>query len=102
MDVLQKKVKALENENLQLRIETVQLTNEATDYEEKEAGLVSDCVRQLTETSACLQATRDELENKIEVNAQLQNKVTGMLTEILSLNKQIKKVSYARFHGRTC
>lgn len=49
-DVLQRKLKDLEEENLSLRSEANQLKSETETYEEKEQQLVNDCVKELRES----------------------------------------------------
>lgn len=49
-DVLQRKLKDLEEENLSLRSEANHLKSETETYEEKEQQLVNDCVKELSES----------------------------------------------------
>lgn len=49
-DVLQRKLKDLEEENLSLRSEADHLKSETETYEEKEQQLVNDCVKELSES----------------------------------------------------
>lgn len=52
-DVLQRKLKDLEEENLSLRSEANHLKSETETYEEKEQQLVNDCVKELSESPNC-------------------------------------------------
>ena len=92
MAALQKKVKSLEEENILLKVETAQLSNETDDYEERETGLIHDCVRQLTETTERLQMLQEELYTKTEVTVSLQEKITQLMTQIVALDKKINNV----------
>ncbi|CAG5131237.1 unnamed protein product [Candidula unifasciata] len=47
VDFLEKKVKTLEDENVNLRLESEQLKSETDNFEEKEKRLVEDCIQQL-------------------------------------------------------
>lgn len=49
-NVLQRKLKDLEEENLSLRSEANHLKSETETYEEKEQQLVNDCVKELRES----------------------------------------------------
>lgn len=53
-DVLQRKLKDLEEENLSLRSEASHLKSETETYEEKEQQLVNDCVKELREPPVVL------------------------------------------------
>lgn len=96
MAALQKKVKSLEEENILLKVESAQLSNETDDYEERETDLIHDCVRQLTETTGRLQMLQDDLYTKTEVNVSLQDKITQLMTQIVALDKKINKVISSR------
>uniref|UniRef100_A0A3Q3J1U8 Trafficking protein, kinesin binding 2 n=1 Tax=Monopterus albus TaxID=43700 RepID=A0A3Q3J1U8_MONAL len=66
LEALQTKLQDLEEENLTLRSEACQLKRDTITYEEKEQQLVSDCVKELRESSSQMVSLTDELSQKNE------------------------------------
>ncbi|XP_078702427.1 trafficking kinesin-binding protein 1-like isoform X35 [Branchiostoma floridae x Branchiostoma belcheri] len=91
IDALQKKIKTLEEENLQIRSEAAKLKTETVDYEEQEAKLVSDCVKELKEANTQIKQLTEELVRKNEDNARFQEESTSYLAQTIDLNKKLKK-----------
>ncbi|XP_078702415.1 trafficking kinesin-binding protein 1-like isoform X26 [Branchiostoma floridae x Branchiostoma belcheri] len=98
IDALQKKIKTLEEENLQIRSEAAKLKTETVDYEEQEAKLVSDCVKELStfqdelkEANTQIKQLTEELVRKNEDNARFQEESTSYLAQTIDLNKKLKK-----------
>ncbi|XP_078702414.1 trafficking kinesin-binding protein 1-like isoform X25 [Branchiostoma floridae x Branchiostoma belcheri] len=120
IDVLQRKIKALEEENFQIICEDLfsvqkavkestldalwamktaaKLKTETVDYEEQEAKLVSDCVKELStfqdelkEANTQIKQLTEELVRKNEDNARFQEESTSYLAQTIDLNKKLKK-----------
>lgn len=114
-DVLQRKLKDLEEENLSLRSEANHLKSETETYEEKEQQLVNDCVKELSESprlqtpsfaelatklsalsglsSLQMSAIAEELARKTEDASRQQEEITHLLSQIVDLQKKAKSVS---------
>ncbi|XP_078621553.1 trafficking kinesin-binding protein 1-like isoform X12 [Branchiostoma floridae x Branchiostoma japonicum] len=91
IDVLQRKIKTLEEENFQIICEAAKLKTETVDYEEQEAKLVSDCVKELKEANTQIKQLTEELVRKNEDNARFQEESTSYLAQTIDLNKKLKK-----------
>ncbi|CAH1249401.1 TRAK1 [Branchiostoma lanceolatum] len=98
IDALQKKIQTLEEENLHIRSEAAKLKTETVDYEEQEAKLVSDCVKELStfqdelkESNTQIKQLTEELVRKNEDNARFQEESTSYLAQTIDLNKKLKK-----------
>lgn len=90
---LQKKVHSLEAENIQLKVETAQLSNETVDYEERESDLIQDCVRQLGEYSERIHTLQEDLYTKTEMTVSLQDKITHLMSQIVTLDKKVHQLT---------
>ncbi|XP_006824140.1 trafficking kinesin-binding protein 1-like [Saccoglossus kowalevskii] len=93
IDTLNTKCAKLEEENLQLKLETAQLGNETSNYEEKENQLVHDCVKQLGEANTREEVLRDELYRKYDEIQRQQEEATNLLAQIVDLQQKVKKLS---------
>ncbi|XP_035660972.1 trafficking kinesin-binding protein 1-like isoform X9 [Branchiostoma floridae] len=98
IDALHKKIQTLEEENLHIRSEAAKLKTETVDYEEQEAKLVSDCVKELStfqdelkEANTQIKQLTEELVRKNEDNARFQEESTSYLAQTIDLNKKLKK-----------
>jgi len=92
IDVLQRRVRSLEHENLTLKVETEQLSSETEQYEEREAGLVQDCVRELRETSERIASMHDELCAKTELIGTQNDRITQLSAKIYVMDSEISEV----------
>lgn len=90
LDVLQQKLRDLEEENLTLRSEASHLRSETECYEEKEQQLVNDCVRELRQSSLQMSSIADELARKTEDASRQQEEITHLLSLIVDLQKKAK------------
>ncbi|XP_033728097.1 trafficking kinesin-binding protein 1-like isoform X1 [Pecten maximus] len=87
---LQKKVKSLEEENIKLRIETVQLSAETSEFEEKEQKLVTDCLEQLGEVKDQIEVYSQELALKTEETYSQKEEITNLLAQLVDLQRKCK------------
>ncbi|CAL1548102.1 unnamed protein product [Lymnaea stagnalis] len=93
VDFLEKKVKTLEDENLNLRLETAQMKSTTDSFEEKEKRLVEDCIQQLGEVNQQVEALAEELHQKCEESAHQKEEITCFLAQIADLQKKIRKLT---------
>ncbi|XP_030645241.1 trafficking kinesin-binding protein 1 [Chanos chanos] len=90
LDVLQRKLRDLEEENLSLRSEASHLKSETETYEEKEHQLVNDCVNELRQSSLQISSIAEELARKTEDASRQQEEITHLLSQIVDLQKKAK------------
>ncbi|XP_067267515.1 trafficking kinesin-binding protein 1 isoform X1 [Chanodichthys erythropterus] len=90
LDILQQKLRELEEENLSLRSEASHLKSETESYEEKEQQLVNDCVRELRQSSIQISSIAEELAKKTEDASRQQEEITHLLSQIVDLQKKAK------------
>uniref|UniRef100_A0A673JZN9 Trafficking kinesin-binding protein 1-like n=1 Tax=Sinocyclocheilus rhinocerous TaxID=307959 RepID=A0A673JZN9_9TELE len=90
LDILQQKLRDLEEDNLSLRSEASQLKSETESYEEKEQQLVNDCVRELRQSSIQISSIAEELAKKTEDASRQQEEITHLLSQIVDLQKKAK------------
>uniref|UniRef100_A0A0L8GQ83 HAP1 N-terminal domain-containing protein n=3 Tax=Octopus bimaculoides TaxID=37653 RepID=A0A0L8GQ83_OCTBM len=93
VDNLKKKVRLLEDDNLQLRLETSQLASVTEDYEEKEEKLVQDCLKQLADVNSQLEVFSDELARKTEESSRQKEEITSLLSQVVDLQRKNREVS---------
>ncbi|XP_055573467.1 trafficking kinesin-binding protein 2 isoform X2 [Falco cherrug] len=91
LDVLQDKLRELEEENLALRSKACHLKTETITYEEKEQQLVNDCVKELRQTNAQISRITEELSEKSEELVRYQEEISSLLSQIVDLQHKIKE-----------
>uniref|UniRef100_H0ZJ51 Trafficking kinesin protein 2 n=1 Tax=Taeniopygia guttata TaxID=59729 RepID=H0ZJ51_TAEGU len=91
LDVLQDKLRELEEENLALRSKACHLKSETITYEEKEQQLVNDCVKELRQTNAQISRITEELSEKSEEVIHYQEEISSLLSQIVDLQHKLKE-----------
>ncbi|NXS61527.1 TRAK2 protein, partial [Brachypteracias leptosomus] len=91
LDVLQDKLRELEEENLALRSKACHLKTETVTYEEKEQQLVNDCVKELRQTNAQISRITEELSEKSEELVRYQEEISSLLSQIVDLQQKLKE-----------
>ncbi|XP_071943216.1 trafficking kinesin-binding protein 1-like isoform X2 [Antedon mediterranea] len=91
VDTLQKKVRNLEEQNLELRIESSNLKSYADTIEEKEKELMQDCFYELGEEHTRNLVLQEELSKKLEEFYKQQEEVTSLLAQIVNLQQTNRK-----------
>ncbi|NWZ89987.1 TRAK2 protein, partial [Nesospiza acunhae] len=91
LDVLQDKLRELEEENLALRSKACHLKSETITYEEKEQQLVNDCVKELRQTNAHISRITEELSEKSEEVIRYQEEISSLLSQIVDLQHKLKE-----------
>jgi trafficking kinesin-binding protein 1 len=72
------------------------LKTETCDYEEKEAELVKDCVRQLADANKQVAVLAEDLGKKTDSYLDQQEEITNLLAKVCNLEAKIKKVCSSR------
>ncbi|XP_053725030.1 trafficking kinesin-binding protein 2 isoform X2 [Synchiropus splendidus] len=93
LESLQGKLHDLEEENLALRSEACQLKRDTINFEEKEQRLVSDCVKELRESSSQMVTLSDELTQKNEELLRHQEEIAQLLSQIVELQHRVKELA---------
>ncbi|XP_037704732.1 trafficking kinesin-binding protein 2 isoform X2 [Choloepus didactylus] len=91
LDMLQEKLKELEEENMALRSKACHIKTETITYEEKEQQLVNDCVKELRETNAQMSKMTEELSGKSDELIQYQEEISSLLSQIVDLQHKLKE-----------
>uniref|UniRef100_A0A671FPV9 Trafficking kinesin protein 2 n=1 Tax=Rhinolophus ferrumequinum TaxID=59479 RepID=A0A671FPV9_RHIFE len=91
LDMLQEKLKELEEENMVLRSKACHIKTETITYEEKEQQLVHDCVKELRETNAQMSKMTEELSGKSDELMQYQEEISSLLSQIIDLQHKLKE-----------
>lgn len=92
VDILQARVKNLENENVSLRQEASQLACDTQDCEEKENELVHDVIKQLNDANLQVHQLSEELSRKIEESLRQQDDTTQLLAQLVELQATSKRL----------
>uniref|UniRef100_UPI00358F32A4 trafficking kinesin-binding protein 1-like isoform X2 n=1 Tax=Myxine glutinosa TaxID=7769 RepID=UPI00358F32A4 len=90
LDNIYRRIKDLEEENVNLQSTACLLKTETIDFEEKEHQLVSNCVSELRETNQQLVQLAEELSHRTEDNARQQEEITQLLSRIVDLQRRNK------------
>ncbi|XP_006862046.1 PREDICTED: trafficking kinesin-binding protein 2 [Chrysochloris asiatica] len=91
LDMLQEKLKELEEENMVLRSKACHIKTETITYEEKEQQLVNDCVKELRETNAQMSRMTEELSGKSDELIRYQEEISSLLSQIVDLQHKLKE-----------
>ncbi|KAM8795332.1 huntingtin-associated protein 1 [Eudromia elegans] len=89
-DVLQQKLKGLEEENQKLRLEASSIASETCQYEEQEQQLMIDCVEQFSEASRQVSRLSEELARKAEDAARQQEEISRLLAQVVELQHRCR------------
>ncbi|XP_041119099.1 trafficking kinesin-binding protein 2-like isoform X2 [Polyodon spathula] len=93
LEVLQSKLRDMEEENLALRSKACHLKTETITYEEKEQQLVSDCVKELEESNSQMVRLKEELSQKNEGLVRHQEEIANLLSQIVDLQHRVKELA---------
>lgn len=91
LDMLQEKLRELEEENTALRSKACHIKTETFTYEEKEQQLVNDCVKELRETNAQMSRMTEELSGKSDELIRYQEEISSLLSQIVDLQHKLKE-----------
>ncbi|XP_064380833.1 huntingtin-associated protein 1 [Dromaius novaehollandiae] len=89
-DVLQQKLKGLEEENQKLRLEASSIATETCQYEDQEQQLMIDCVEQFSEASRQVTYLSEELARKTEDTARQQEEISQLLAQVVDLQQKCR------------
>ncbi|XP_030396736.1 huntingtin-associated protein 1 isoform X3 [Gopherus evgoodei] len=89
-DLLQQKLRVLEEENQKLRSEATSIATETCQYEDQEQQLMLDCVEQFSEASRHVASLSEELARKTEDTARQQEEISQLLAQIVDLQQKCR------------
>ncbi|XP_071546512.1 trafficking kinesin-binding protein 1 isoform X2 [Panulirus ornatus] len=92
VDILQHRVKNLEEENKTLRLEASQLASDTLECEDKEKELVSDVIKQLSDANLQVSQLSEELAKKVEDSLRQQEEITQLLAQVVDLQARNKRL----------
>nr|XP_053657179.1 trafficking kinesin-binding protein 1-like [Cherax quadricarinatus] len=93
VDILQHRVKNLEDENRSLRQEASQLANDTSECEDKEKELVSDVIKQISDANLQIGQLSEELAKKVEDSLRQQEEITQLLAQVVDLQSRSKRLA---------
>uniref|UniRef100_A0A8I3QAI1 Trafficking kinesin protein 2 n=1 Tax=Canis lupus familiaris TaxID=9615 RepID=A0A8I3QAI1_CANLF len=102
LDMLQEKLKELEEENMALRSKACHIKTETITYEEKEQQLVNDCVKELRETNAQMSRMTEELSGKSDELIRYQEEISSLLSQIVDLQHKVKELHELQDRNMEC
>uniref|UniRef100_A0A8C0VX26 Trafficking kinesin-binding protein 2 n=1 Tax=Castor canadensis TaxID=51338 RepID=A0A8C0VX26_CASCN len=102
LDMLQEKLKELEEENMALRSKACHIKTETSTYEEKEQQLVNDCVKELRETNAQMSRMTEELSGKSDELIRYQEEISSLLSQIVDLQHKLKELHELQDRNMEC
>ncbi|XP_025943271.1 trafficking kinesin-binding protein 2 isoform X3 [Apteryx rowi] len=102
LDILQDKLRELEEENLALRSKACHLRTETITYEEKEQQLVNDCVKELRQSNAQISRITEELSEKSEELVRYQEEISSLLSQIVDLQHKLKELHELQDRNAEC
>ncbi|XP_070585999.1 huntingtin-associated protein 1 isoform X2 [Erythrolamprus reginae] len=89
-DLLQQKLKGLEEENQKLRAEATNIATETYEYEEQEQKLMLDCVEQFSDSSQQVILISEELALKTEDSIRQQEEISQLLAQIVEQQQKCR------------
>lgn len=92
VDILQHRVRNLEDENRSLRQEASQLANDTIECEDKEKELVSDVIKQISDANIQVGQLSEELAKKVEDSLRQQEEITQLLAQVVDLQARNKRL----------
>ncbi|XP_034271612.1 trafficking kinesin-binding protein 1-like isoform X2 [Pantherophis guttatus] len=92
-DLLQQKLKGLEEENQKLRAEAANIATETYEYEEQEQKLMLDCVEQFSDSSQQVILISEELALKTEDSIRQQEEISQLLAQIVEQQQKCRAYS---------
>ncbi|XP_063593517.1 trafficking kinesin-binding protein milt-like isoform X1 [Penaeus indicus] len=92
VDILQHRVRNLEDENKTLRQEATQLASDTLECESKEKELVTDIIKQLSDANLQVRQLSDDLAKKVEDSLRQQEEITHLLAQVVDLQSRNKRL----------
>ncbi|KAG8140022.1 hypothetical protein E2320_002772 [Naja naja] len=89
-DLLQQKLKGLEEENQKLRTEATNIATKTNEYEEQEQKLMLDCVEQFSDSSQQVLLISEELALKTEDSIRQQEEISQLLAHIVEQQQKCR------------
>lgn len=92
VDILQHRVRNLEDENKSLRQEASQLAFETEECEDKEKELVTDVIKQLSDANLQVRQLSEDVAKKVEDSLRHQEEITQLLAQVVDLQSRNKRL----------
>ncbi|XP_053309377.1 huntingtin-associated protein 1 isoform X2 [Spea bombifrons] len=93
LDVLQQKLKTLEDDNEKMRNEANHILDVTNEYEDQEGSLMLDCVEQFSEASRQAALLAEELARRGEDSMRQQEEISQLLAQIVHLQQKCRNCS---------
>ncbi|XP_063840227.1 trafficking kinesin-binding protein 1-like isoform X4 [Scylla paramamosain] len=92
VEVLQHRIKNLEDENRSLHSEAKQIADDTELCEDKEKELMTDVIKQLSDANHQVGQLSDELAKKVEDSLRQQEEITQLLAQVVDLQSRNKRL----------
>jgi len=92
LDILRRKVNALEEENVALRVEQDQLNVETDNYSQREVHLVGSVMAEMAVGKDTIAILREEMTATLSENVELQDRLAEMIETMQRLHSRVEKV----------
>ncbi|XP_076459433.1 trafficking kinesin-binding protein 1-like isoform X2 [Babylonia areolata] len=93
VEKLQRKVGTLEEENLNLRLETAQLRSDTESYEVKEKKLVKESLQQFVELTQKVDTLTEELKGKKKENSQQREEISSLIAQLNDICQRVRQLT---------
>jgi len=94
VELLQKKILDLEEDNKTLHAEASKLAHEAYACEEKEEKLVKDAVQHLTQANYQIKDLHSQFTNKVDESSRQREEINSLLSQVCDLQKRVQRYSH--------
>jgi len=94
VELLQKKISDLEEDNKSLHAEASKLANEAYACEEKEEKLVKDAVQHLTQANSQIKDLHHQFTHKVDESSRQREEINSLLSQVCDLQNRVQRYSH--------
>ncbi|XP_059096744.1 trafficking kinesin-binding protein milt-like [Tigriopus californicus] len=93
VDLLQRKIQEMQEENKKLHEEATELAKEAIEVEEKEEKLVSEAVKHLSDANVRISHLSEEFTCKVDESRKQKEEITHLLAKVCDMQSKVKLYS---------
>jgi len=94
VELLQKKISDLEDDNKSLHAEASKLANDAYACEEKEEKLVKDAVQHLTQANSQIKDLHFQFTHKVDESSRQREEINSLLSQVCDLQNRVQRYSH--------
>jgi len=94
VELLQKKISDLEEDNKNLHAEAAKLAHEAYACEEKEEKLVKDAVQHLTQANSQIKDLHHQFTHKVDESSRQREEINSLLSQVCDLQNRVQRYSH--------